>query len=332
MNRSGSTVHYQIVVDLIESNHLGMSIGWIDNFNSQALETLQNAIARKDKFLVIKCHRYTPTAAALVEAGLAKAVYIYRDVRDVAVSLSRKFFPSIEAVLSDRALESSLENYYGWTSLPNVMISQYELTIGNLSQEVIKIAKYLGISIEKKARSIAQKLSIEEQQKTIQNFNNSSVRLKTGIGDDYYDPVSQLHNRHIYSGQPNQWKDVLSVEQITSIENLAFSWLIDRGYPIATLQIDPSQSASAYFKSAEKLRREPNFAEATRLYKQAILINPKSSQYHHQLGKVLAEQNHFAQAISAYRHAVSLKPNSWLYLQSLETALIQRKIQGLHLK
>jgi hypothetical protein len=157
MNRAGSTVQYQIVVELIESNHLGLSIGWIENVNSQALEILHNAIERKDKFLVIKCHRYTPTAAALVEAGFAKAVYIYRDLRDVAVSLSRKFFPSIEAVLSARALEFSLENYYGWTSLSDVTISQYELTLGNLTQEVIKIAKYLGISIEKKKRDRSPK-------------------------------------------------------------------------------------------------------------------------------------------------------------------------------
>jgi tetratricopeptide (TPR) repeat protein len=173
-------------------------------------------------------------------------------------------------------------------------------------------------------------LSIHEQQQYIKQLDNLSAGLKTGIGDDCYDPVSQLHNRHIYSGQPNQWQDVLSLEQLTSIENLAYSWLVDRGYPIATLQTDPTQPASRYFKCAEKLRHERNFAEAILLYKQAILRNPKSSQYHYQLGKVLAEQNHFDWAIAAYRHAIALKPDSLLYLQALETAAIKRKIQELH--
>ena len=56
MARSGSTVQYQIVCEIIESLSLGMTIGWVEVPSKEFLDNLENVAFRKDKFLVIKSH------------------------------------------------------------------------------------------------------------------------------------------------------------------------------------------------------------------------------------------------------------------------------------
>ena len=56
MMRAGSTVQYQIATELIESQNLGMSLGWISQFNAAAAKILEDAARRDDKLVVLKPH------------------------------------------------------------------------------------------------------------------------------------------------------------------------------------------------------------------------------------------------------------------------------------
>ncbi|MDT9189848.1 MAG: sulfotransferase domain-containing protein [Limnospira sp. PMC 894.15] len=234
MARSGSTVQYQMVCEIIESLGLGMTMGWVQVPNKELLDNLENAAFRKDKFLVIKSHDFSPQIKILVEAGKVKVVYVYRDLRDVVVSLANKFSKSTDNAIAK--LSHQLNNYYLWTSLENIMISQYENMVVDLYSEVLKIANYLELEVNNDlARSISNKLEINQQKQKVKKLDYDPDVIKSS-GNDLYDPVSQLHNNHINSGKWGQWKESLSKEQIQFIESWAFSWLMERGYPLSTFK------------------------------------------------------------------------------------------------
>ncbi|WP_315660713.1 sulfotransferase domain-containing protein [Limnospira sp. PMC 1298.21] len=205
MARSGSTVQYQMVCEIIESLGLGMTMGWVQVPNKELLDNLENAAFRKDKFLALKSHDFSPQIKTLVDNAIAK-------------------------------LSHQLNNYYLWTSLENIMISQYENMVVDLYSEVLKIANYLEVEVNNDlARSISNKLEINQQKQKVKKLDYDPDVIKSS-GNDLYDPVSQLHNNHINSGKWGQWKESLSKEQIQFIESWAFSWLMERGYPLSTFK------------------------------------------------------------------------------------------------
>lgn len=321
MPRSGSTVQYQIVSEIIESLCLGMTIGWVNVPTKEFLEYLENVTVRKDKFLVIKSHNYSLPIKTLVEIGNAKVVYVYRDLRDVTVSLANKFAKSTDDAIS--RLKTHLNNYYSWTGIETIMISRYENIVEDLYSEVLRIANYLEIKINSDlARSISNKLELSQQKQRIKNLEHSSNVIKTS-GDDIYDPVSQLHNNHIHSGKWGQWKDSLSQEQLEFIETWAFSWFVDRGYPLSTFKKDKNKTAIEHFKQGRILKQNGKFVEAANSYRQAVMQSPNSYLYHYNLGEVLLKSGKTDYAINAYRHAIHLNPKSALSHQRLAMALSQ---------
>ncbi|MDT9206682.1 MAG: hypothetical protein P5682_26665, partial [Limnospira sp. PMC 1243.20] len=74
MARSGYTVQYQIVCEIIESLGLGMTIGWVNVPTQEFLENLENVAFRQDKFLIVKSHNYSHPIKTLVETGKVKVV------------------------------------------------------------------------------------------------------------------------------------------------------------------------------------------------------------------------------------------------------------------
>lgn len=321
MARAGSTVQYQIVCEIIESLALGMTIGWINVPTKELLDSLENVAVRKDKFLVIKSHNCSPQVKYLVETGRAKVVYVYRDLRDVAVSLLKKFANSTQDAISQT--NHQLRNYYNWMDIDGIIISRYENMINDLYSEVLKVANYLELSINNSlAKRISSKLELNQQKQRIKEFNYDRYGIKSP-GGDMYDPVSQLHKNHIYSGKWGQWKKDLSIEQIESIENLAFSWFVDRGYPLSTFKKDETKTAIEHFKQGRIFKQNGQLAEAENSYRQAIMSSPHSYLYHYNLGEILFNSGNINFAINACRHAIHLNPQSALSHQSLGIALSQ---------
>lgn len=321
MQRSGSTVQYQIVCEIIESLGLGMTMGWVSVFNKELLDNLENAAFRKDKFLVIKSHNFSTEVKALVEAGKARVVYVYRDLRDVAVSLANKFSNSTDSAIS--ALGHELNSYYLWAGTDKIIVSRYENMTNDLYGEVLKIANYLEVKVSSDlAKTISNKLEVNQQKQRIKELENSSHVIKSS-DNDVYDPVSQLHNNHINSGKWGQWKESLSKEQIEHIESWAFSWFVDRDYPLSTFKKEETKTAIEHSKQARKLKQDGNLLEAANSYRQAIMLSPRSFLYHYNLGEVLLKLGKTDYAINAYRHAIYLNPNSALSHQGLGVALSQ---------
>jgi hypothetical protein len=155
MNRAGSTVHYQIACEIVESSGAGVRLGSIV---PEQFPRIQADCRQHNQILVIKCHGFIEAATALCEKNEAKAIYVYRDVRDVIVSMMNKRARSFWPIVLLDSIGIALDNYYLWNGISDVLVSRYEAMVKNLEQEVHNISKYLGISLEEtKARRIAEK-------------------------------------------------------------------------------------------------------------------------------------------------------------------------------
>jgi hypothetical protein len=243
MKRSGSTLHYQLTKEIVESSNAGKALGTIDPVY---FKHFQEKHPNKDEFLIIKCHDFIDEARDLFSSNRAKAIYVYRDIRDVVVSIMNKNKLSFINVLQSGFIRSLIEEYAKWKSLNGILVSKYEIMITDLMKEAIKIADYLEITLdESTARKIAEKYTIDRQILRVQNFDYDNNGIESGA--NMYDPVSLLHKNHMYSGKPEHWKTTLSRFEVALIENMAGNWLIGENYLVSQNWII-RKAASASFK------------------------------------------------------------------------------------
>ena len=230
MMRSGSTLQYQLAAEIVESSGLGNRMGWVDSGN---IQKIKNHYLNQEMFHIVKCHNYLDESTEIFLNGEAKAIYVYRDIRDVVVSLMNKFNLSYYEIVKRGFIETIVKAYYDWTRLENTLISRYETMIENIAQEARRIAEYLGIEIsEATAKRLDQKYSLNNQIQRIRQFDyqKGGVNLRSG---EILDPKTLLHANHIFSGKSGQYKTELSRIQISLIESKAYRSLVEVDYPIS---------------------------------------------------------------------------------------------------
>lgn len=227
MLRSGSTLQYQLTAELAESANIGKRLGYVDRHDFLQMSEKENS---DNNMLVVKCHSFLPEAKGLIKDGKAKAIYVYRDVRDVIVSFMNVTGMSFVRILRQGYLETILSDYYKWSSTGDILISKYEEMVKEIHKETLRIANYLGISIdESRAIEFSQKFNIQQQKERIREVSYESIYREYGR-EDAPEPHSLLKKDHIRSGKPEQWRQALSGFQIAMIESIAYDWLNEQGY------------------------------------------------------------------------------------------------------
>lgn len=224
MKRSGSTLQYQITKEIVESAGVGKAIGGVyrSTFND-----VYDKYAEDDGLLVVKCHDYFSDMQRLSDAQKVKAIYSYRDIRDVIVSMLNATDQSFWHLMRAGFVERMLNNYQHWTTMQDVMVTQYENMVADVPAEVSKIARFLEISLdEQTSKDIAERYELKRQKERIEKGNfpvTETGRIKP-------DPQSLLLHRHINSGASEQWRHALTAMQIGLIEDIAEQWMIAHKY------------------------------------------------------------------------------------------------------
>lgn len=219
MQRSGSTLQYQIASALVEASALGNAAGWDWSSADPSMTDTDRPI------YVIKAHLPNPDFESQLRAEHTRYVYCHRDIRDVIVSLIDKYGPMPDHKIEEHVRVYALEPYSHFTRCAHVLVSRYDEMTADLAGEVRRIASFLGVDAhEDTTRSIASSLSLEEQRGYIRRQDWSDGRE--------WDGRTLLHRNHIVDGRTGKWRERLVPRQIDLIHRCAGEWLLAHGYEV----------------------------------------------------------------------------------------------------
>jgi hypothetical protein len=231
MQRSGSTLQFQLTAHLVEAARLGRRVEWV---RPGDFPNLRDQLAPEPGWKVFKIHVCTPEMAAEFNRNNAMGVHTYRDLRDVFVSTMRKYQQTFEDLMAGGFLALCLEQHQQWTGLPRVLATKYEDMIANLPAEVERLAAHLGIAVgADTCRQIAEEHSIDRQRARIEESARTGDLREGILKGMFYNPVTNLHTNHIHEGAVGAWAHVLSPAQVQRLEAEAGDWLVEHGYELA---------------------------------------------------------------------------------------------------
>lgn len=240
MYRSASTLQFQIATRLVKDAGVGQPVGWID---VNRFSDVRDSYANFSGLKVIKVHHFTDPMGLEFTHDNARGIYTFRDIRDVYASMmqqQQKSFSDIWNWHGRDFIETCLENYKRWTTLPQVLVSKYEDIIENLPREVQCIAEHLNIYLDThQCQTIANDYQIEMQQERIKKFREELLQMQRNPNDhreivDYHDEDTLLHMNHIDSAKVGRWQEELSVKEVVLIENKVKDWCRENKYESST--------------------------------------------------------------------------------------------------
>lgn len=257
MFRAGSTLQYNLVCSLVEKMGLGERKGYLsyEQLSERKEEIIQ--WSESPSLIAFKSHAILPNAAELVEANSMRICYIYRDIRDVAVSMKRTF--KIEGEKLWKLLDKATAAYFKLKEIDGVIWQKYEEAIADLSATVKTLAMALNLNpSEGLIAEIAAEWSIENAHKVIANLesdlkkhkkiddllqaednlaNNNKLEIprverESEWQSNVFDPNSLLHIGHISKsrGAIGIWQSSLSPAEIGIATERYSAWLADAGY------------------------------------------------------------------------------------------------------
>jgi hypothetical protein len=218
MPRAGSGWHYNLVHDLMETTGCDDARKIREQFGLQKILTEVNCnigvlsarrlimVARPALLghtFVIKAHS-APTvwARALIQGGLMRATYIYRDPRDAMLSaydygkrvLEKQGRPNAFSHLTDfqKSMDFFVEYVNGWEQwmqVPAVLKARYEDLLQNYDGEAAKLIRFLSV-------------------------NPGDAAIQAVV--DKYRPGGQVQDQqgtHFFKGQVGRFRERYSVDE-----------------------------------------------------------------------------------------------------------------------
>jgi len=203
MYRSGSTWLYNAVRLILQNANVPDLAAGLISDKEQLL---------KHKNSVIKTHNFEPDLVKRESLVLTS----HRDLRDIAGSLVRKF----NSDLPIKQLRETVESHAQWAP-----IAAYDLRYEDLLSDKPGQIKKLAQALRLPATAQAQ-LRYESISEAIDNEQFADGRATA----QRYDSVNLLHAGHITDGRHGSWKDTLTPQVVTEIEQEFGPWLAARNY------------------------------------------------------------------------------------------------------
>lgn len=236
MIRSGSTLQYNLARGLIEEASFGQGEGFFSE--RQAQKSINELISWKDdeRYHLIKMHQICPLCSPAENKGL-RSLYIYRDLRDVAVSAKSAFHYTKPQLM--KALDEAVLIFNEIQRLPNVLTQRYEDVIRDVHKATWDIADFLNVKLTSGQMhdvidSCAIPKAVERTEKMEKRFWSSAKEfmLRMGLPMKTYDKKTLLHSNHISGnkGAAGVWRSQLNSSELNEINNRFGKWLKEQGY------------------------------------------------------------------------------------------------------
>lgn len=195
MPRSGSTLLYNIIREILGQRFKNLASGWIDDINQ---------FPKGDSYL-IKTHwisKYLIWRSKYI-------FYTFRDLRDVAVSAQRKF----DRPVSIEKIKVDINEYLKAKKYSDMMI-KYELMMQNPIEYIDKISDILDVTVDS------------------DSIYNKVMSIKPPINKSGYSKKTLLHNNHITNTKRGEWREIYPQATISAIHNEFGWWFAENEYPL----------------------------------------------------------------------------------------------------
>lgn len=229
MLRSGSTLQYNIVTGVFGTVSAVKRAGFLGDFADPAVRTKLDAMKAAGGVSVVKTHE--PALDSAFYDSRVRVLFSYRDVRDIAASIRKKWRYPFEKILAD--IETMLAIQRNFESIPNVFFQSYDKLYNDLPGAIADIAAFLEVPLTSEDCSrIADENSIGSQIDSRSKRTPIPKRIGSILRRRTYDPRTLLHSDHISAtnGKDGDWLNQFSDEEI-SFMNIRFGrWLAEYGY------------------------------------------------------------------------------------------------------
>lgn len=236
MIRSGSTLQYNIVRELIETKKIGEAHGYYNKKElKRNIKTLDSYLNDKN-YHIIKVHEM-PREWFENIGNNSSYVYIYRDIRDVAASVKEKFGHSNERLIE--SIDKAIESFYEIKKLNCIKVQKYEDLIENPKEAIWDLAEFLDIpvadfEVSKIENATSMDKAISTTNKLGASYAEKALRIlkKIKIPFKFFDKKTLLHMDHISKtkGTTGVWMDKLNPYEKDMLNKKFYGWLEENGY------------------------------------------------------------------------------------------------------
>lgn len=225
MQRSGSTLQYNIAAELVERLGIGRRTTWDDDH-----ESFFHRRSDETPCVVFKSHILSAPIAELLSGGHAVAVTSYRDIRDVAASFQAKTGHRRKLKEVVRQTGNVIDQFSCWESLPpeRVLVSRYETMVNAIPDEVARIAAIIGLTIRSEdVDAVSRAVDSQQLKQRIRNLSPADVER---YGPFVYDRKTLLHVDHLNGGEIGRYRSELTRPVIRKLTAVHRDWLESHGY------------------------------------------------------------------------------------------------------
>lgn len=240
MFRSGSTLQFQLVSEMVEAAGLGRRMPWADPEDFGTLAAAHEKAHGDDALLVFKTHVCKHPMRERLAAGRALAVGTHRDLRDVAVSGARKAGVEPTADYCRDLAEGCMACAEGWhrdhVAAARILELAYDDLVRRPAACCLRMATHLHVPLTpEQADDLARRFAPDRQRARIDEaVREGAMQPPRPGGRLRHMPRELLHPDHIDDGATGKWRGVLDDDALRAIESVAGGWLLERGYVLAT--------------------------------------------------------------------------------------------------
>lgn len=232
MIRSGSTLQYNLVRNLVEATDMGRGVGFIGN---PSQDDRLRPWSQDSAWRVVKMHHVADWMFEEQARTSIRFFFSHRDLRDVAASAKRKFgWPSPQVW---QAIDAAIGLQRRLQDLPEAQIHRYADLSTDPSTVLAAIAKFLGLPLGRDVAtwvlSACSLNNAEKIQAAIRDIMSAKgVSIGEGNKAPIYDQTTLLHHNHISSnsGQDGAWQHDLTEDDLRTISGRYQRWQQNEGY------------------------------------------------------------------------------------------------------
>lgn len=229
MLRSGSTLQYNIAASVLETTRLVKRSGFMGGFAERDVRETLDSLKAAHFWAIVKTHE-PPLERAFYDSNV-RVLFSYRDVRDIAASIRKKWGYPFERILSD--IDAMIEIERQFDEIPNVLTQPYELLYENLPEATMQLSAFFGVELPPNAlETIVNQNSIAPDGRVTAARPGLIKSLSRLFGREVHDRRTLLHGDHISEsrGRAGDWQSQFSPDEVDTLSDRYANWLLSHAY------------------------------------------------------------------------------------------------------